>query len=82
MFARIAILFLYPTIRNYITPASNENIPIWVVMFVLQTYLSYLGFSPIRQPFVVLSLLSMYFYFLYHLFNIIIILMVEHRFSV
>jgi len=82
MFARIAILFLYPTIRNYITPASNENTPIWVVMFVLQTYLSYLGFSPIRQPFVVLSLISMYFYFLYHLFNIIIILIVEHRFSV
>jgi len=74
---RIAILFLYPSISNYITPASNWGTPIWIVLLTLQIYLTYLGFSSIRQPFVIMSLLSIYLYFMFHIGNIFIMVLVE-----
>jgi len=45
---KILVLFLYPLRVNYITPSSNEATPMWVRLFVLQAYLTYLGLSPIR----------------------------------
>lgn len=64
---RIGILFLYPYSMGYVAPVSRVRRSSWVVFLVMQAYLSYLGFSPISQPFVYLSLIRTLFYFLYHL---------------
>lgn len=68
--ARVGILFVYPYSIGYITPIRGVRHSGWVVFFVIQVYLRYLGFSPIRQPFVFLSLVRTLFYFVYH-FSII-----------
>ena len=72
MALRVAVLFLYPLRANYITPTSNIGQPMWVVLFVLQAYLTFLGFSPIRQPFILMALMRTTVYFLYHCFNIVV----------
>lgn len=82
MFGSILILFLYPMVRNYMSPISRVSTPIWMVVLVIQIYLSYLGFSPIAQPFIILALVNTYLYFLFHFINMFLLLLVEYRFEV
>lgn len=82
MFARIIILFIYPSSIGYVTPPTNIAKSGWLGMFILQAYLTYLGFSPISQPFVLLSLWSMLTYFLFHFRNIFLNVLVEYCYKV
>jgi len=79
---RVVVLFLYPLSANYITPASNERVGVWVVLFTLQVYLTYLGFRPIRQPFMLVALISTAVYFLFHVYNIVINVVVYYNYFV
>lgn len=69
MLMRVIILFLYPLRSNYMTPASNEARSLWVTLFRVQVYLTFLGFSPISQPYVLAALARTFFYFMFHLWN-------------
>jgi len=62
---RIIILFMYPMRIGYITPPSGLKSATGVFSLVLQFYLSYLGFIPISQPFIIVALISTFFYFFF-----------------
>jgi ubiquinol-cytochrome c reductase cytochrome b subunit len=65
---RLMVFFLYPLSANYITPPRGvSHTGLWVELFSAQVSLSYLGLSPIREPFIRLSLVLTLMYFTYHL---------------
>jgi len=82
MFLRVLVLFLYPLRANYITPSSGESSSAWIFFFRLQCYLTYLGFRPIRQPFMLIALMSTLVYFLFHVYNITMNVVVFYMFRV
>lgn len=61
----VGILFLYPYTVRYVTPITLSS-SVGLYLVGLQLLLTYLGFSPISQPFVYLSLLGTILYFLGH----------------
>lgn len=82
MVLRIGVLFLYPYSIGYVAPIREVRRSGWVTFILLQVYLRYLGFSPIRQPFVLLSLVRTFAYFVYHFLLIAINMLVSELFIV
>lgn len=68
----IGILFLYPLRIGYVTPPTNLRKFIWSISISLHLYLTYLGFSPIAQPYILISLWATLIYFIFHLGIIIL----------
>lgn len=69
MFARIGVYFMYPLTIGYVTPASGINhTGVWLELLAIQVGLSYLGIRPISQPFVLLSLICVLWFFRMHAF--------------
>jgi len=81
MLMRVVILFLYPLSSNYITPSSNEASTLWVTLFGLQVYLTFLGFSPIEQPFVLMALIRTLLYFVFHAYNMFMNVLVYYMYE-
>lgn len=79
---RILVLFLYPLSVSYVRVPTIYLSHVWFVYMIMQFYLSYLGFSPISQPYVLLSLLNTFLYFLYHLRIIFLNVIVRYIFKV
>jgi len=79
---RILVLFLYPLSVSYVRVPTIYLSHVWFVYIIMQFYLSYLGFSPISQPYVLLSLLNTFLYFLYHLRIMFLNVIVSYIFKV
>jgi ubiquinol-cytochrome c reductase cytochrome b subunit len=79
---RILVLFLYPLSVRYVRVPTIYLSHVWFVYMIMQFYLRYLGFSPISQPYVLLSLLNTFLYFLYHLRIIFLNVIVRYIFKV
>nr|QJQ35670.1 cytochrome b [Acrobeloides varius] len=78
----ILVLFLYPLSVSYVSVPTIYLSHVWFVYMMMQFYLSYLGFSPISQPYVLLSLLNTFLYFLYHLSMMFLNVVVSYIFKV
>jgi len=64
IFARFGVYFIHPFTIGYVTPASGvSHTGVWVELLVIQVTLSYYGMSPISQPFVLLSLFWVVWFF-------------------
>jgi quinol-cytochrome oxidoreductase complex cytochrome b subunit len=79
---RVVVYFLYPTRIRSITPASGVNIAAVVSLVCVQVMLTYLGFAPIEQPFVFLSLIFTLLYFLIHVLVMSVNLLADYYFDV
>jgi hypothetical protein len=82
MIISILVLFLYPLRVGYVRVPTVYLSHVWFVYIIMQFYLRYLGFSPISQPYVLLSLLNTFLYFLYHLRMIFLNVIVRYIFKV
>jgi len=78
----ILVLFLYPLRVRYVRVPTIYLRHVWFVYIIIQFYLRYLGFSPISQPYVLLSLLNTFLYFLYHLRIMFLNVLVSYIFKV
>jgi len=78
---RIGVLFIYPLSISYIS-VSRVVSSSWLVFFFLYVYLSYLGISPISQPFIILSIISTLVYFSYHLLSMLLNCLVTYFYFV
>lgn len=67
IFLSILVFFIYPWRIGMITPPIGISNGRWVVCLTLQVFLIFLGFAPISQPYILLSLLRTFLYFFAHL---------------
>ena len=79
---RVMVYFLYPARIGGVTPASGVNVIAVVSLGCVQVILTYLGFAPIEQPFVFLSLVFTFLYFLIHVLVISVNLLTGYYFDV
>jgi len=79
---RVLVFLLHPVVVGYTTPASNVSKPVVVSLVCVQLVLTYLGFAPIEQPFVWLSLMFTFMNFIIHIVLILINLGATYCFAV
>ena len=79
---RVMVYFLYLARIEGVTPASGVNVIAVVSLGYVQVILTYLGFAPIEQPFVFLSLVFTSLYFLIHVLVISVNLLTGYYFGV
>jgi ubiquinol-cytochrome c reductase cytochrome b subunit len=79
---RVLVFLLHPLVVGYDTPASNVSKPVVVLLVCVQLVLTYLGFAPIEQPFVWLSLIFTFMNFIVHIALILINLGATYSFAV
>lgn len=73
------VFFLYPLTTSYVTPHRGlSHTGLWVELLSAQVGLRYLGFSPISEPFVFLSLVLTFLYFSYHVALMFLNILVPH----